>query len=79
MHFRDNQPVDNLWITWEDNIRNIRYQDIQICDHLIIGCNPLRSDIVNISVSGRPSLLLVVENGKIKMLCWDCAAKAVQL
>lgn len=54
-------------------IRSITYRRVIACEHLNMAPNPfVRSDVLNVAISGNRSFVLVVENGKIKLVCWTC-------
>jgi hypothetical protein len=42
------------------------------CEHFRLVKNPLLSDVPNVAVYGGHSFALVVEEGKIKLVCWPC-------
>lgn len=48
------------------------------CEHLRLVRNPLLSDVPNVAVYGGHSFVLVVEEGKIKLVCWDCVNRSMK-
>jgi hypothetical protein len=47
------------------------------CEHLRLVRNPLLSDVPNVAVYGGHSFVLVVEQGKIKLVCWACVNRSL--
>jgi len=48
------------------------------CDHVPVSKNPLFSTTPNVVVSTGRSVYLVVEESKVKLLCWNCVLKATR-
>lgn len=48
------------------------------CEHLRLVRNPLLSDVPNVAVYGGHSFVLVVEELKIKLVCWDCVNRSMR-
>lgn len=53
----------------------LSYRGVIGCPHIYFMPNPLCSDVLNVGVSASASYVLVVEEGKIKLVCWTCLRK----
>lgn len=45
---------------------------LQACHHFEVKNNPLFSGVPNVGIGGVLSFVLVVEERKIKLVCWAC-------
>ena len=54
------------------------YRRLVWCEHLRVDKNPLFSTTPNVAVGNIGTLYLVLEEGKVKLLCSICVMKAVQ-
>lgn len=85
---RDAEPaasasIDILIRSAGDFVENPAFTDsrrLQVmgCEHLRLVRNPLLSDVPNVAVYGGHSFVLVVEEGKIKLVCWDCVNRSMK-
>lgn len=68
------ETVDNSKL-----INAVTYREVLGCEHLALSANPLNGITLNVGISGSLSHLMVVEQGKIKILCWSCVEKSVSM
>jgi hypothetical protein len=59
-------------------ITEVKRLQVMGCEHLRLVRNPLLSDVPNVAVYGGHSFVLVVEEGKIKLVCWDCVNRSMK-
>lgn len=55
-----------------DNVPQITVGRVMSCQHFGLIENPLLSAVPNVGIDGPRSFVLVVEEQKIKLICWDC-------
>lgn len=48
------------------------------CPHLNMVRDPLFAAAPNVAVYGTYTFVLVVEQNKVKLMCWDCCKKGLQ-
>jgi ferritin-like protein len=61
------ETVDNgNWVEWAN------YGTIIACEHILLTADPLLSQTLNVAVSAERCFILVIEEKKIKLICWAC-------
>jgi len=58
-----------------DNLTVLEVGRIMACTHFQLTENPLLSLVPNVGIGGPLSFVLVVEEQKIKLVCWSCLKK----
>jgi len=58
---------------------DLTVKEIVWCDHKEVHQNPFSSTTPNVVVGGKSSTYLVVEESKIKLLCFHCLLRATRI
>jgi hypothetical protein len=57
--------------------KSIKVREIVSCEHLSLVNNPFLSSIPNVGLIAQGLVFVVIEEGKIKLICEPCASKAM--
>lgn len=56
---------------------NTGNMQVLACPHITLTRNPLISEVPNVAVLCDWTMVMVLEEGKIKMACWNCIQQAI--
>lgn len=59
-----------------ETLDQLNYHRVLACEHIQLSANPLTSDVLNVAISGSLSHVLVVEEQKVKLICWKCVRES---